>query len=338
MAQYKLSGIRKSYSEFSLSIDDFIVDRGGIHAIVGSNGSGKSTLLNILALLDPPHNGNVFFNDIKVPFDNHSKLTEMRRNISYCLQNTYLFTMSVYDNIAYGLKIRNIPENEIRARVHAMMERLDITAFAKRKPLELSGGEAQRVALARNFVIDAEVYILDEPTSNIDKKNIAAVESVILDLNREKNATVFLTTHNRDQAFRLTHSIISLIHGTIKNMPFENIFTGVLLMRPEGLYELPLDDSCRVITEFYEPGLITAAIDPRDIIVSAEKLESSAVNSMLGTITKIERYDNGILITADTGVFIHAFVTQTSFERLGLTVNSHIWLTFKAGAVHIIGK
>lgn len=338
MAQYKLSDIRTVYTDFSLDIDDFSIERGGIHAIVGPNGSGKSTLLNILALLEPPHSGDIYFNGQKAVFSNQHTLTEMRRHISYCLQNTYLFTMSVYDNIAYGLRIRRIAEPEIHRRVNEMMERLNIQSFAKRKPFELSGGEAQRVALARNFVIDAEVYILDEPTSSVDKNSVAAVESVIQHLNTSHNATVLFTTHNRDQAYRLTGSVLSLINGTIKNMPYENIYTGDLRISENGLYVLPLSETCNVTTEYYETGTVTAAIDPRDIIVSAHKLDSSAVNSLQGTITKIERFDNGILITADTGILIHAFVTQTSFDRLGLTVNSNVWLTFKAGSVHIIGR
>lgn len=338
MAQYKLSDIRTVYTDFSLAIDDFSIERGGIHAIVGPNGSGKSTLLNILALLEPPHSGDIYFNGQKAVFSNPHTLTEMRRHISYCLQNTYLFTMSVYDNIAYGLKIRGIGDTEIRRRVNEMLERLNIQSFAKRKPLELSGGEAQRVALARNFVIDAEVYILDEPTSSVDKNSVAAVESVIQHLNTTHNATVLFTTHNRDQAYRLTGSVLSLINGTIKNMPYENIFTGNLHTNENGLYALPLTETCTIFTEFNEIGTITAAIDPRDIIVSSQKLDSSAVNSLQGTIVKIERFDKGILITADTGVLFHAFVTQGSFERLALTVNSDVWLTFKAGAVHIISR
>ncbi len=336
MAQYKLTDIRRSYPDFTLSVDDFSIERGGIHAIVGPNGSGKSTLLNLMALLDKPDSGMFAFNGESVPYNDHKKLIAMRRNISYCLQNTYLFTMSVFDNIAYGLRLRNIPEIEIKNNVHEIMDRLGIAALARRKPHELSGGEAQRVALARNFVIDAQVYILDEPTSNIDKKNITAVESVITSLNKDNNATILMTTHNRDQAYRLTGSVISLINGQIKNMPYENIFTGILKEEGNGLSALHLTDGVSVFVERYEPGTVTIAIDPREIIVSKEKLDSSAVNSIRGTIKKVESFESGILINTDTGVSMNALVTKASYERLGLSVDASVWLTFKANAVHVI--
>lgn len=211
----------------ALRISDLAVKRGGrlvlevqalsIHsgevlAVVGPNGAGKSTLLLTLARLLKPEHGEIWFNG--KPAAAESAL-RYRRRIGLVMQDPLLFDMSVYENVASGLTFRGVPKNEIAPRVEKWLAQLGISHLAKRRASELSGGEGQRVSLARALVLDPELLLLDEPFSSLDSPTRTRL---IDDLGRilpESGVTTIFITHDLAEARKLGDRLAVLLDGKL---------------------------------------------------------------------------------------------------------------------------
>jgi tungstate transport system ATP-binding protein len=208
--------------------------------------------------------------------------------------------------------------------------------YSKRNAHQLSGGEVQRTALARTLVLEADVYLLDEPTANVDKENIRAVEEVILSLNRDQEATVIVTTHSPEQAYRLSQNIIPVIDGKITDITYENVFSGTVKKEGDGTRSLALSREVRVMLSKGEDGPVSIAIDPQDIILSNEKLASSALNNFQGAINRLEQVNGSLRVYIDVGVTFCALITQRSYSSMGLNIGKKVWLTFKANSIKLL--
>jgi tungstate transport system ATP-binding protein len=261
---FALRNATKRIGDFVLTVEDFRLEQGGIYAIVGPNGSGKTSFLNMLACLERPSSGDLRFKDTPVDHSDTQALLQIRRRIGYLMQNPYLFNMNVYDNVARGLKVRGLPKNDIQQKVNEILERLSLSRLARRAAHTLSGGEAQRVALARTLVLDADVYLFDEPTANVDRRNINTVEQSINRLNADKNATIILTTHSRDQAYRMSKRPISMINGRISDIEYENVFSGQLTTEPDGLKKVLVSEGVQFMVADGPDGAVTIAVDPKN--------------------------------------------------------------------------
>lgn len=204
-----LEKIEKYYGQRKvLGIDYLEIPNGKITGIAGPNGSGKSTLLNIISNMDSNYEGTVSFND--KPLDNN-----IRDNMTLVFQKPYLFKRRVYDNICYPLKLRNIDKNSQKELALKVIRSLEIEDLIDKKGHKLSGGESQKVALARAMVFNPKLLLLDEPTSNIDTESTRIIEREILKFNKETNATVIIITHDMEQAKRLCQEIIYLNQGKV---------------------------------------------------------------------------------------------------------------------------
>ena len=337
MNVYALEGTERNLAEFSLTIESCRFEKGLIYAVTGPNGCGKTTLLNLLSLVDRPSKGEVVFNGERVDFDNLDQLLSHRRRIGYLMQNPYLFNMNVYDNISYGLKIRALLRKDVREQVERIMDRLLLTHLAKRSAHNLSGGEAQRVALARTLVLDVDVFLMDEPTANVDQRNIHVVEALITELNKERNVTVILTTHSLDQAYRMSRNLVSVVDGKISDVGYENVFSGVLEATRDGLNTVTLTEKVKFNVAKGRKGHVTVAIDPYAIILSNDEVTSSALNKFKGIITKIEDVNGSLRVFIDTGVILCALITRRSYLNMDMNIGKSVWVTFKANAVKLIG-
>lgn len=206
-----VENVRKYYGEnVVLNIDKMNIEKGKITGIIGSNGSGKSTLLNIIAGLDLDYLGDILYENKKIDKKVYSDMTMIT-------QRPYLFRRSVFENIAYPLKIRNISKEEIEKNVEDILEKLDIVNLKNKKANRLSGGESQKVSLARGLVFSPKLILLDEPTSNIDPESIKVMEKQIIEYNKEKNGTVIIVTHSLEQSKRLCDQMFYLEKGQVIN-------------------------------------------------------------------------------------------------------------------------
>ncbi len=330
---YALKNIELKREEFSLRIEQFTFNPGELYVISGPNGSGKSTLMDILSLLLPPDKGELVFAGNKIDEKNRASI---RKNVAYLMQDPYLFDMPVKDNIAYGLKIRKLGRERIENRCNSIMDKLSISHLAERHISELSGGEKQKAALARTVVIDADLYLFDEPTANIDRSSLPVIEEIIKE-KRNQGKTVIISTHSRQQAMRLSGNLLSVINGKLKKTPYENIFTGNA--EPGSGYSLlRIGKETAIKTGSEISGKVTVAINPEDIILSEDPIHSSARNNFRGTVTKVERF-NGVLqlfMETEPGITFCSIITPASFSDLKLNIGSQVCLTFKATAVKLI--
>lgn len=209
-----MDSIRKCYgSNVALDIDELTIGEGRLYTLTGANGAGKSTLLNLLAFLSPPTSGEIFYSGKRVDW-NHGTVEEHRRKVTLLHQSPYLFGGTVHDNVAFGLKARGIQGEAQRRRVDKALDGVGLQGFRDRKARELSGGEAQRVAMARALALEPEVLLLDEPLANIDQETAGSLETVIASL-PARGTTVVLITHDPDQPARLNGESILLEGGKV---------------------------------------------------------------------------------------------------------------------------
>ncbi|MDD4289164.1 MAG: phosphate ABC transporter ATP-binding protein, partial [Atribacterota bacterium] len=220
----KIEKIKKSYQNKTvLDIDSLSFESNKIYAIVGPNGSGKTTLINILNLLDKPDEGIIIFRGKDIRQYSKQDILKIRRRMTLVHQKPFLFQTSVFNNVAYGLKLRGIATESNRTKIMNSLSIVGLTDFDKRNAHQLSGGEAQRVVIARALALEPEILFLDEPTSNIDMRHIDVIERIIKEINQKMKTTVVFTTHDLSQAYRLADEIISLLDGKIVPHVPENI-------------------------------------------------------------------------------------------------------------------
>jgi ABC-type sulfate/molybdate transport systems ATPase subunit len=198
-----------------LKIDSLDIQRGETLAVVGPNGAGKSTLLLALARLLKPAAGEVIFNGN--PLARLDDL-EYRRKISFVFQDPLLLDMTVEQNIALGLKFRKMPKAERQTRVWRWIKQLGIESLAKRRASQLSGGEAQRVSLARAFVLEPELLLLDEPFAALDPPTRARLLEDLSALLAEDHRTAVFVTHNLNEAAKLSHRVAVIIEGMLRQV------------------------------------------------------------------------------------------------------------------------
>jgi tungstate transport system ATP-binding protein len=198
-----------------LQVDSLDVQAGEVLALVGPNGAGKTTLLLALAQLLGRQAGEISF--LGVPANKWDKL-EYRRRISLVFQNAMLLDMSVEANVALGLKFRGVPAAEVRERVWHWLRRLGIEGLAHRRAVEISGGEAQRVSLARAFALEPQLLFLDEPFPGLDPPARASLLDDLAALLAEDQRTAILVTHNLKEAAKLSDRVAVIVAGKLRQV------------------------------------------------------------------------------------------------------------------------
>jgi tungstate transport system ATP-binding protein len=198
-----------------LDVASLDIKRGETLAIVGPNGAGKSTLLLALARLLPTTRGDILFNG--KPLRQWDEL-EYRRKISFVFQSPLLLDMTVEQNIALGLKFRGVSKEETHERVSRRIKQLGIESLSKRRASQLSGGEAQRVSLARAFVLEPELLLLDEPFAALDPPTRKKLIEDLSTLLAEDHRMAVFVTHNLNEAAKLSHRIAVIINGMVRQV------------------------------------------------------------------------------------------------------------------------
>jgi molybdopterin-binding protein len=348
----ELKTLTKSYgNQIVLHDINLQIEEGKILGLLGPNGSGKTTLLKILAFLEKPTSGEVEFQGEKVT---EKSAERMRLQSAMVFQRTLLFSNSVYYNVAYGLKMRKLPQNIIKEEVKKVLSLVKLEGFEKRSAKKLSGGEQQRVALARTLILKTKLLLLDEPTANLDPKNTQILEEVIGTVNRELKTTIVMATHNMFQAKSLPQQIALMKDGKIseigapaeifgklsKNLAsfaaVDNTFTGTAKTTAEGTTLIDVGNGVQVEATGQRHGVTSVFVNPQDIILSKTTLESSARNVFKGRI--IEIYDLGSLVKlmVEVGKPFTVQITKRSFNEMALNLNAEVFIAFKASNVQTV--
>jgi molybdopterin-binding protein len=348
----ELKNLTKSFGNRTV-LDDVTlqIEEGEMLALLGPNGSGKTTLLKILAFLEKPTSGEVKFHGEAVTDKNAER---MRLQSAMVFQRTMLFSTNVYNNVAFGLKMRKLPKNLIKEEVQKALNLVKLEGFEKRSAKKLSGGEQQRVALARALVLKTKLLLLDEPTANLDPKNALIVEEVIATVNRELKTTIVMATHNMFQAKTLPQRIALISDGKItevgvpaeifgklsKNLAsfaaVDNTFTGTAKATAAGTTLVDVGGGVQIEVTVQKQGDASVFVSPQDIILSKSAVASSARNVFKGRITEI--YDLGVLVKlkVDVGKSFTVQITKRSFSEMGLNLNAEVYIAFKASSVQVL--
>ena len=213
MAELHLDSLYKIYDNKVTAVEDFnlkVEDKEFI-VFVGPSGCGKSTTLRMIAGLEEISQGDLYIDDKRV-----NDVAPKDRDIAMVFQNYALYPhMSVYDNMAFGLKLRKMPKKEIEERVNNAAKILGLENFLDRKPKALSGGQRQRVALGRAIVRDAKVFLMDEPLSNLDAKLRVQMRAEIAKLHQRLQTTTIYVTHDQTEAMTMASRIVVMKDGLI---------------------------------------------------------------------------------------------------------------------------
>jgi molybdopterin-binding protein len=343
--------------EFKLEVPDLSIEQGEVLAVIGPNGAGKSTLLLSMINLIKPTSGEVLWQDKPIHSLNQG---DLRRKFGLVLQEPLLLNTTVFENIASGLHFRHTPHAEIRKRVESWMKRLGISHLHKRTARKLSGGEAHRTSLARAFVLEPEVLLLDEPFGSLDAPTRNQLLMDLQTLLRNMYMTTIFVTHDLDEALLLADRVAVLIGGRLRQVGtpqevfaspvdsevaafvgVETIVPGKVIACAEGMVTIQSNSfRLEAVSEIPVGRDIWLCLRPEDVtLYTAPYLpKSSARNHIQGKIEKIYPQGAFMRIIIDCGFPLVSLITRASAIEMGLKPGIPISATFKAVAAHLIPR
>ncbi|MFX1380721.1 MAG: ABC transporter ATP-binding protein [Promethearchaeota archaeon] len=340
-----------------LSDINFEVEKGECFVIIGPNGSGKTTLLRIIGLLEAPTQGRIYYNQKDLSEISRKEKVNYRRNFSFVRQKPVVRSTTVFNNIAYGLKIRGLIYNDYQQTVNEIIEFIGLKGMEKKLASSLSGGEMQRVAIAMNFVINPEIYLLDEVSANLDSMNIKLLEDFIMKIKQDKKKTIIMSTHDPIEAIKYADRIAVLNNGEITQIDtpneiftapkdeftalfvgYENILYGIAkLDQKTGLSQIKVGDLILTASS-QEEGDVKVCIRPESIGIIKEPAKNTSYrNTFKGVIENIRELGNicHLIVRCKSEKFLIT-ITELSRKNLNLKLNSEVFINFKATDIKIL--
>jgi molybdate transport system ATP-binding protein len=333
----------------------------GISILFGPSGAGKSTTLDCIAGLLRPDEARISIGDA-VLYDSENKidLPPDKRRIAYVFQSLALFPhQTVEENVSYGLSA--LPQSEQRERVKEILADFRVEKLGKRKPSEISGGEKQRVALARSLVTQPRALLLDEPLTNLDAHLKTSIMEDLRAWNTARNIPILCVTHSRDEVDALGERVIAMDRGRIvsEGLPrdvldaprkarlaqsagFENLLSGIVmeLREADGVMRIQLDPSCEIEVPLSHSSVgdrVQIAIRAGDILLASEKPRGlSAQNLLAGRIISLEQRGTLVAVRVNCGPVFTVHVTPRAVRSLQLAVSLPIWLVLKTHSCHLV--
>jgi len=295
-----------------LEVPSFRVQASTIAGMVGPNGSGKSTLLKVLGFVEKCTAGQVLFRgEPAEPFDRR-----VRFRVSLLTQDPYLLKRSVFDNIAYGLKIRR-QENNLHTAVFSALELVGLdSSFARRQWYELSGGEAQRVALAARLALKPSCLLLDEPTASVDIQSAERIRLAVLLAQAEWRTTIVIASHNRTWLHTICDKLVYLFNGRIYDSGLENILFGPWEKLADNRFGKRLANNQMLIVSAPPHPEKTCIINPKAIILSDGNKDTGAENRLRGQILSVFKENHSETIRALVACAGLSFTVNLATARL----------------------
>lgn len=348
--------VRRYGARTVVDVDELTIPAGETLALVGPSGSGKSTLLRLLGLLEAPDAGRIFVGGREVT----TKERDVRLEMAAAFQRPYLMRGSVGANIEYGLRLRGVGRAERHRRVAAVLERVGLAGRAGESALRLSGGESQRVSLARALVLEPRVLLLDEPLASVEPTLRDRLSGEFAEILRSSATTTLYVTHDLTEAAVIADNLAVMRDGRIAQagetpdvmgLPrnewvasffgMEAPLRGHVVSVEEGLATIACGGATVVATaqglSAGEPVLV--AVRPEDVLLFADAVQlppSSARNIMCGTVSDVRSAGMTYRISVDVGgTHIASVVSALSRKELDLRPGSRVTVVFKASAVRV---
>jgi sulfate transport system ATP-binding protein len=317
----EVKGVTKRFGDF-VALDDVSikVPDGGLTALLGPSGSGKSTLLRVIAGLEQPDGGQVM-----IEGEDNTGTRVQDRNVGFVFQHYAAFKhMTVFDNIAFGLKIRGKGNGAIRERVKRLIDLVHLTGFDRRFPNQLSGGQRQRMALARALAVEPRVLLLDEPFGALDAKVREELRTWLRRLHDEVHVTTIFVTHDQEEAMDVAEQIIVMNDGAVEQ-------SG----EPHDLYENPASE---FVMAFVGPAhrLGEAWVRPHDVEVTHEP-NGQTIEALIDRVVHLG-FEVRVELTLQDGEHFSVQLTRDQIEELELTEGQIVFVrprasrTFDSGA------
>ncbi len=334
---YRIEHVVHRYQrEPVLAIDRLDIEPASITGLVGPNGSGKSTLLKLMAFILRPTQGQIRFNGRPAaPFD-----ASVRFNVTLLTQDPYLMKRSVFKNIVYGLKVRGERGNWTRSANEALaMVGLDPVAFSKRSWDELSGGEAQRVALAARLVLKPQVLLLDEPTASVDAASSELIRTASLRAREEWGATLVVSSHDSEWLYDVSDEVLHLFKGRKVGSGRFNMIFGPWIEDGNGVWSKNIGDKRRLSVSSPPDADATAFIDPGDlrILGKDETVEAGTIATVTGTLTRLSLDRQGGDLFADVrvgGIILAVRVLESHLAAITLHRGWPVTIAYRLDRIH----
>ncbi len=298
---FRIEALQQHYAgRRVLAVADLEIAPGTIVGLMGPNGSGKSTLLRLLGFIEKPSRGQILFKDAPAaPFD-----PRIRSRVTFLPQDPYLMNRSVFDNVAYGLRIRN-GRQSLRQRVHRALEAVGLTPerFSRRPWYALSGGEAQRVALAARLALEPEVLLMDEPTASVDVESAERIRQAALRARNDWGTTLIVASHDWSWLFEVCDAVWHLYAGEVFPTGTRTIFPGPWEAATDGKWCRPLvDGQCLVAPAGQDPKA-SAFIESQKLLLTASGLPEDGRIVLHGTVLRLAliRRTGKVVITVGVG-------------------------------------
>jgi len=334
---YRLSNLTFRYGTdgFALSIPEMDIEAGASIGLVGPNGGGKSTLLKLLAFLETPQKGTIFFQGKKV---SGAGDPSVMRSVTILLQEPYLLQATVFENVAYGLRIRGEKEG-VREKVADVLERVGLPygEFGHRKWHQLSGGEAQRVALASRLILKPLALLLDEPTASVDPYSAYRIREAIVDVWKTFKTTLLVASHDEEWLNGSVDRIYKVHDGKIIGSGDENLLPGPWEPAPDSLWKKGLEGGRTIVAPPPPHRESTALLRGTDVdLYVSEWQEKKIENIIPGVITGMymESFKGHLNIYVDIGgITILSVMAPERADHLRVLPGKKIWVAFPASAL-----
>jgi tungstate transport system ATP-binding protein len=333
------------------------VERGEIMGLIGPTGAGKTTLLRLVDQLETPTLGRIIFNGLDATSSPKLR-AQVRRQVGMVFQKPAVFNLSVFDNVAYPLRIRGYARKSVAEKVAEMLDTVGLRGYERRNAKTLSGGETQKVAIARALVTGPLLMLLDEPTANLDPVSLASMEELIRRVNQQYGTAMIMATHDMSQGQRLANRIGVMMDGELiqvgrpsdifyapsdvrvaRFVGVENILEGRIVSNEDGLAQIRFNSHLlEAVTDCCSGDDVHVFIRPEEITISLESPSSSARNTLSGEIKLIGLSGPVARVEIDCGFNLVSLITRRSAEGLAFRVGQGVRVSFKATAVHVISR
>jgi len=344
-----IKDLSKKWADFSLTNINLDVKEREYFTVLGPTGAGKTLMLELIAGFHRPDLGEIWIND-----KNMTDVPPEQRRVGFVYQDYSLFPhLNVEENVKFGLRLKKIPKPEIDKKMRRAMSLLGLAHLSKRLPKTLSGGEQQKVALARAIVLDPDVLLLDEPLSALDAQTQEKLRGELKDFHEKSGITTIHVTHDHVEAILLGDRIGILSDGKLiqvgkpdeifrkpksefvaKFVGVENIFSGKSKLK-KGLARIDIGNLLiEAVTQ--KEGKVKVCIRPEDILLSKRPIKSSGRNMLKGKITEISDRGTTVRLKVDVGRELVVIITKRSFLDMKLKIGSGVYVAFKASSIHVI--